>query len=73
MYNISVIQDGLTSKYGRESGLDINEAVEEAIYYNVIKKRFTEEKLTKMLLSLEKGNAYTLPSDGIFQVRIERL
>ena len=47
-FNIYHYSDGMTRKYGNETNLNIEDAVENLIYYDIVSSEYSEEELEKM-------------------------
>ena len=47
--------DGILSPYGKVYDLDLDEAVEELIYFDIISEQFTEEELRTRLIEMSLG------------------
>jgi len=57
-FNIEHYSDGLKRKYGNVYEVDLDEAVEELIYYDFFSNLYDEDGLTEYLTNLKPG--YTM-------------
>jgi hypothetical protein len=64
MSTFSIIQrsDGIISKYGQENNLDIDDCIENLIYYNIISDNYTEDELRILLNNLKLNQTHTFGS-----------
>jgi len=58
LFNIEHYSDGLIRKFGNEYNLDLDEAVEDLIYYDFFSEQYTEDELKTYLSELKPG--YTM-------------
>ena len=54
-FNIQLYSDGRPKKYGNAFGLDIDEAVDELIYYDTFSEQYSEEELKEYLEKMKVG------------------
>jgi len=52
-FNISHYSDGMTRKYGNETNLEIEDAVENLIYYDIVSSQYSEEELQDKLENMQ--------------------
>ena len=70
-YNINIYNDGRPSPYGSETGLDLEEAIEELIYYDVISDNYDEDELEKALKGIKK-NDYRMFGSGLSEIKVSK-
>lgn len=54
-FNIELSSDGRPSKFGNEFGLNLEEAAESLLYYDIFSNEYTEEEMTDYLEKLKPG------------------
>ncbi len=52
-FNISHYSDGIRGKYGNETNLKIEDAVENLIYYDIVSSKYSEEELQDKLEEMQ--------------------
>jgi|GEM_PF-2281690 len=52
-FNIYHYSDGMTRKYGNENNLEIEDAVENLIYYDIVSSKYSEEELQDKLEEMQ--------------------
>ena len=52
-FNIYHYSDGMTRKYGNENNLEIEDAVENLIYYDIVSSKYSEEELRSKLETMK--------------------
>ncbi len=70
-FNITLYNDGRPSPYGRETGLDLEDAIEELIYYDVISDNYDEDSLEKALKGIKK-NDYRMFGSGLTEIKVQK-
>lgn len=70
-FNIQTYKDGVPSNFTNWSGLDIDEAIEELIYYNVVTELYSVDELKTLLLSIKPNNHIFIGS-SFFQFKITK-
>jgi len=67
-FSITLSSDGRQSQFGNEYDLNIDEAVEELIYYDFFSEKYTLEELKKYLEEMKVG--YITRGDRWFEFKI---
>ncbi len=70
-FNITIYHDGRPSPYGNETGLDLEDAIEELIYYDVISDNYDEDELEKALKGIKK-NDYRMFGSGLVEIKVSK-